>query len=365
MGPLHFWPGTNTPLAHEHFEQAPREFLDQREPAAPLLKAGDAVIYDEQTLRCESENRSTTPLPLLFVTFLSTCPEEETLRQAPFFCPPCMAASGCATSGLSEEEKTLLNVIFHSSRGLHKKGDRIIGEACASNILFLEDLPERPEVAQPEAAMQGTNTPLAHEHFEQAPREFLDQREPAAPLLKAGDAVIYDEQTLRCESENRSTTPLPLLFVTFLSTCPEEETLRQAPFFCPPCMAASGCATSGLSEEEKTLLNVIFHSSRGLHKKGDRIIGEACASNILFLEDLPERTEPIQFRAPRYCTRQATTDISSYNIKNKNKGGKELGASQRSFGRSGEVEEPSMKPKKEFDTRKCSRDTSIDPKFRT
>ncbi|CAE7948299.1 unnamed protein product, partial [Symbiodinium sp. KB8] len=72
MGPLHFWPGTNTPLAHEHFEQAPREFLDQREPAAPLLKAGDAVIYDEQTLRCESENRSTTPLPLLFVTFLST-----------------------------------------------------------------------------------------------------------------------------------------------------------------------------------------------------------------------------------------------------------------------------------------------------
>ena len=48
---------------------------------------------------------------------------------------------------------------------------------------------------------------------------------------------------------------------------------------------------------------------------------EACASNILFLEDLPERTEPIQFRAPRYCTRQATTDISSYNIKNKNKGG--------------------------------------------
>eukprot|EP00439_Symbiodinium_sp_Y106_P005396 s2511_g1.t1 len=121
MGPVHFWPGTNTPLAHEHFEQGPREFLDQREPAAPLLKAGDAVIYDEQTLRCESENRSTKPLPLLFVTFLSTHGGEDTAAS------PLLLPSLHGRFRL-RHFRPELNVIFHSSRGLHKKGDRIIGE---------------------------------------------------------------------------------------------------------------------------------------------------------------------------------------------------------------------------------------------
>ena len=40
MGPTHFWPGTHTKLAHRHFEEDPKGFLEARRPVAPLLNAG-------------------------------------------------------------------------------------------------------------------------------------------------------------------------------------------------------------------------------------------------------------------------------------------------------------------------------------
>lgn len=68
MGPTHFWPGTNTAVAHRRFEGDPQGFLETLQPAAPLLKAGDSVIYDSRLLHCGGANVSSTRA-LLYVTF--------------------------------------------------------------------------------------------------------------------------------------------------------------------------------------------------------------------------------------------------------------------------------------------------------
>lgn len=69
MGPTHFWPGTNTTVAHRRFEGDPQGFLDTLQPAAPLLKAGDSVLYDSRLLHCGGANVSSSSRALLYVTF--------------------------------------------------------------------------------------------------------------------------------------------------------------------------------------------------------------------------------------------------------------------------------------------------------
>ncbi|CAK9019955.1 unnamed protein product [Durusdinium trenchii] len=68
MGPTHFWPGTNTPVAHRRFEDDPG-CLEAVPLAAPLLQAGDLVMYDSRLLHCGGGNTSTQTRALLYITF--------------------------------------------------------------------------------------------------------------------------------------------------------------------------------------------------------------------------------------------------------------------------------------------------------
>lgn len=69
MGPTHFLPGTNTKIAHDHFEANPLEFVESLKPTAAVLEAGDAVIYDSRILHGGGQNVSDQTRALLYITF--------------------------------------------------------------------------------------------------------------------------------------------------------------------------------------------------------------------------------------------------------------------------------------------------------
>ena len=68
MGPTHFWPQTHTTHAHDHFEEDPKAFLEAHAPLAPLLNAGDLLLYDARLLHAGGGN-SEKERALLYVTF--------------------------------------------------------------------------------------------------------------------------------------------------------------------------------------------------------------------------------------------------------------------------------------------------------
>lgn len=69
MGPTVFLPGTNTHVAHRMCESDPVGFIRHSEKFAPLLNAGDAVIYDSQIFHSGTENESTESRVLMYITF--------------------------------------------------------------------------------------------------------------------------------------------------------------------------------------------------------------------------------------------------------------------------------------------------------